>query len=245
MLAVTDHDTTEGLDEALDASRGTGLRVVPGIEISSHVGDRDVHILGLGVDPRHAPFQKTLTGLCESRVRRIRTICERLRESGVDLDAEAILTGAAGKSVGRKHVARLMVEKGLVKDVNEAFRRYLGHGAPAWAPAHELVPREAAALIRAAGGVPILAHPGLIGDDALLPSLLGDGVMGFEVYHKYRNATCVDRYLGLAERYDVLISGGSDFHGDESRTEGLLGEFTCPPREWRRIERMIAPAGRV
>ena len=236
ILALTDHDTTDGVEEALGAARGKPLRLIPGIEISSTTGGRDVHILGIGVDHHSVSFQEKLTHLKKARVERIGAICRELRKVEVQLDPAEIFAGAGGKSVGRMHVARAMVRTGYVKDTDEAFRIFLGQGRPAHVPAHELTPGEAIALIRNAGGVPIVAHPGMIGNDDLLASLVGDGVMGFEVHHKAHDPQRREQLTALALRYGMIMSGGSDFHGDDSHGGGGLGEVSCPPEEWTRIE---------
>lgn len=240
LLAVTDHDTTDALDEAEAEGRKAGVRVVAGIEMSCQASGQDVHLLGLGVDRAHPEFREALKRLQESRRARVDRICDALRSQGLALSAADVLAEAGGKSVGRKHVAQAMVRKGLVRAVEEAFEKHLRPGRPAHVPANELAPAEAARIIRRAGGVPVLAHPAFYGDDRLVEGILdAASLRAIEVYHRYGGERTHLRYLEMARRRDLVATGGSDFHGDEHRNNARLGEFTTPPAEWRRLERML------
>ncbi len=240
VLAVTDHDTVEAVEECLDEAKSAGLRIVPGIELSSTFEGRDVHVLGIGIDHRAGPLQERLAGLHEGRRRRVGVICERLSALGVALDPAEVLREAGGKSVGRRHVARALLKKGLVGDLEEAFHRFLGTGSPANVPANELSPREAAALVRRHGGIPVLAHPGFLDDDALLERILDDsGLRGIEVFHRYRSPVKHLVYLEIARRRHLLVTGGSDFHGDDHPRNARLGESTCPPGFWKDFENRL------
>ncbi len=237
-LAVTDHDTTDGLDEAAAEGSRVGVRVVPGIEVSSIAEGQDVHILGIGVDRSRAAFQEALTKLKASRRARVDRICAALAAQGLALSPEEVLARAGGKSVGRKHVAKAMVGKGLVRSIEEAFAKYLSPGMPAHVPANELSPADAGRLVRSAGGVPVLAHPGFLRDDALVERILDEsGARGIEVYRAYESPEMHGPYREMARRRDLVATGGSDFHGDEP--EARLGLFVTPPEEWRRLERLI------
>ncbi len=238
VLAVTDHDTVEAVDECLEAGKERGVRVLPGIEMSSRFEGRDVHVLGFGIDHRAPALHARLDELHRLRRERVGRICGKLGALGVALDPAAVLAEAGGKSVGRRHVARAMVKSGLVPSIDEAFNRYLAEGAPANVPANELSPAEAASLIAAHGGVPALAHPGFFDDDALVDRVLDAAprIRAIEVYHRYDSPRKHLRYLGVARRRGLLVTGGSDFHGDLHPHNAGLGGFLTPPADWKDLE---------
>jgi hypothetical protein len=237
VLAVTDHDSVEALPECLDEGRKIGVRVIPGIELSSRFEGHDVHVLGYGLDYQAPALLERLEALHESRRTRVGKICELLKGLGVALEPAEVLLEAGGKSVGRKHVARALLKKGLVRTLEEAFNKYLGQGSPANVPANEMTPADAAHLVLEHGGVPSLAHPGFLEDPALAERILEEApIRAIEVFHRYRSSTRHLRYLDLARRRNLRITGGSDFHGDEHPHNGSLGSFTCPPEHWKEFE---------
>jgi predicted metal-dependent phosphoesterase TrpH len=237
VLAVTDHDTVEAIPECLEEGRAQGVRVIPGIEMSSRFEGHDVHVLGYGLDHRSPELLQRLGELHESRRVRVGKICEKLQALGVALEPAEVLKEAGGKSVGRKHIARALLKKGLVKSLDDAFNRYLGQGSPANVPANELTPEDAAGIILKHGGVPSLAHPGFLEDPALAERILdATPIRAIEVFHRYRSATRHLRYLEVARRRNLRVTGGSDFHGDEHPNNGSLGSFTCPPEHWKEFE---------
>ncbi|MBV8881583.1 MAG: PHP domain-containing protein, partial [Planctomycetaceae bacterium] len=237
VLAVTDHDSVEALPDCLDEGRAQGVRVIPGIEMSSRFEGHDVHVLGYGIDHAAPALLSRLGELHESRRIRVGKICEKLRALGVALEPAEVLSEAGGKSVGRKHVARALLKKGLVSSLDDAFNKYLGQDSPANVPANELTPADAAQLILEHGGVPSLAHPGFLKDPTLAERILDSvPIHAIEVFHRYRSATRHLRYLELARRRNLRVTGGSDFHGDEHPNNGSLGSFTCPPAFWKEFE---------
>lgn len=240
VLAVTDHDTTEGIREAAREGRRIGVQVVPGIEMSSRFGAEDVHILGIGIDPSRRTLQKRLTAMRRARKTRVRKICAALAGLGMRLDPGDVLAEAGGKSVGRKHVARAMVRRGLVRSEGEAFEKYLGTGAPANVAPTELAPGAAAKLISEAGGIPILAHPHFYGDDKLVEKVLdASGVRGIEAYHRFERPRKYLAYLAMARERNLIVTGGSDHHGDGHPRNAGMGEFLTPPDQWALIRRRI------
>jgi hypothetical protein len=240
VLAVTDHDSTEALPECLDEGRAQGVRVIPGIEMSSRFEGRDVHVLGYGLDAGAPALQAFLAGLHRQRRERVGKICQKLAGLGLSLSPEEVLREAGGKSVGRRHVARAMVRKGLVGSLEEAFQKYLGSDSPANLPANELTPAEAATLIRSHGGLPVLAHPGFLDDDSLVERVLNETpVAGLEVFHRYDSAVKHLAYLEMARRRNLLVTGGSDFHGDDNPKNAPLGGFSCPPEHWKEFEKAL------
>jgi hypothetical protein len=240
VLAITDHDSVEAVPECVDEGRRIGLRVVPGIELSSRFEGRDVHVLGYGLDAAAPALLTRLEQIHAGRRERVGRICAKLVEGGLSLEPAEVLAEAGGKSVGRRHVARAMVKKGLVRSLAEAFGKHLGADNPAYVPANELSPADAARLIAGHGGIAVLAHPGFLEDDGAVERVLDSApIRGIEVFHRYRSPVKHLRYLEVARRRNLLVTGGSDYHGDEHPNNGGLGAYRCPPEYWKDFEMRI------
>lgn len=224
-LAITDHDTVEAIPRAL-AVAGGALELVPGIEISTAFEGADLHILGFYVNPEHVQLRERLQRFQQERRDRAQSILERLRELGAPVDLDAVLELAGPGVVGRPHVAQAMVRAGLVSDFDDAFDRYLGSQAPAYVPRPAFSPAEAIALIHAADGVSVLAHPGSQMPDGVIERLKGVGLRGIEVWHPQHGGATVRRFQALADRLGLLTTGGSDFHGEHRSLD--LGELPVP-----------------
>jgi hypothetical protein len=224
-LAVTDHDTVEAIPRARVAA-GATLELVPGIEMSTSFEGAEFHILGYYVNPEHGALRERLQRFQQERRDRALSIVERLRELGAPVDLEAVLELAGPGVVGRPHVAEAMVRAGLVADFDDAFDRYLGSQAPAYVPRPAFSPGEAIALIHAADGVSVLAHPGSQMPDSVIERLRASGLRGIEVWHPQHGNATVRRYHVLAERLGLLETGGSDFHGEHRSVD--LGELPVP-----------------
>lgn len=240
-IAITDHDTTAAFQPATAAAAPYRLEVIPAIEINAEVGGLDVHVLGYYLDPSHAGLQQALTGLQEARVRRAHEMVELLASLGAPLEYERVQHFAAGDSVGRPHVARALVEAGHVKDLPDAFERYLATGKPGYVPRRNLGPAEAIRLIREAGGVAVLAHPGLIGDETMTERLVPAGLQGLEVHYPQHPPLLREHYAALAARLGLVVTGGSDYHGPEHRHNVELGGISLPPGT---VGRLREAAGR-
>src|SRR5690606_13504103 len=226
-VALTDHDVLEGLTEARNAGERFGIEVIPGVELSldwsEMLPDADVrggmHLVVLWIDDVAGPLQDTLEDLRLGRDDRNHTILERLRQLGLDVPMEEVAARAGAGSVGRPHIAGVMVDRGYVPDIGSAFEQYLGNGAPAYVGRRRLTPPVALELARASGGVPILAHPYTLGfdDDASLEGTLerlGEmGLVGVESHHSGTEPERRRIVRRMAARLDLLPSGGSDFHG--------------------------------
>jgi hypothetical protein len=210
-LAVTDHDTVDALPAALRRGLERDIEIVPGIELSVDENGYDVHLLGYFIS-RPEVLQETLGAIRRERGSRARRMLELLAALGCSLDEEAVVRRARGGVVGRPHVAEELVARGYVADLDDAFDRYLATGRPAYLPKRTLGLAEAVALLKRAGAVPVVAHPGPSGLDALLPSFRGAGVVGIEVWHPRHPARSVRRYLRMARKHGLLPTGGSDFH---------------------------------
>ena len=232
VLAVTDHDSTEGLAEAQDeASRHPPLQVVPGIEINCDVEGAEIHILGYYPDHEAPWFQDFCRAQCRERRARVHRITDHLAELSMPVDAEEVFALVREGSAGRPHVARAMLKRGYVKSVREAFDKYLGAGKPAHVPRKKLTPEDAVRLIRRAGGVPVFAHPGLSDRDEMIPALIAAGMMGLECYYGEHSAAQRAAYLELCRAHGLVATGGSDFHGPGVRA-ATLGVPAVPMSAW-------------
>lgn len=256
-FALTDHDTTEGLEEVLFAAKDKDIEIISGIEFSTEYLNRDIHILGLYINPYNPAFQEHIRSFRKSRDLRNRKMCLRLAQLGIDITYESLCESFEGSILTRAHYARYLYEHGYVKSLKEAFERYVGDHCPAFVPREKITPAEAVQLILNAGGIPVLAHPILYRfSDRVLETLVSElkdaGLMGIEtVYSTY--APSEERYIRrLAAKYDLLITGGSDYHGankpdislgngrghlfvpEEYLTkikQAYLKRFACPPGE--------------
>jgi 3',5'-nucleoside bisphosphate phosphatase len=218
-LAVTDHDTLDGLGEAIAAGREYGVEIVPGLEISAEYSPGTMHILGYYIDLESRQLLEKLSSLRDARNDRNPKIAAKLQSLGLDVSIEEVERMAGGEVVGRPHFARVMVEKGYVVTPQEAFDRYLAKGAPAYMEKARLEPQAAIEAISKAGGVAVLAHPYQLRArsaeelDRVIASLKDAGLDGMEVIYSRHNAAQIEEYRRLADRYGLLITGGSDFHG--------------------------------
>jgi predicted metal-dependent phosphoesterase TrpH len=213
-MALTDHDTTEGVAEAIDAGRSLGVDVIPGVELGTDSRSGDMHMLGLFLDYHDATFQETMTRFREGRVARVYTIVSNLAEVGVNISVERVFEIAGEASVGRPHVAQALLEAGYIKAMPEAFEKWLAYGGPGDVPRDKLSPEDAIALIHAVGGLAVVAHP-YEGKNILaqLPGLAAAGLDGVETYYSGYGPDRVQELLGLCDQLGILPSGGSDFHG--------------------------------
>ena len=226
-LALTDHDTTEGLPEARAAAEAAGLRLISGIELSVDLDGVDAHLLGFGFDTGYGPLQAYLSEQREGRVGRMKRMVRVLGEHGVTIDAERVQAIAGEASVGRPHVARALVEAGYVGSVAEAFDTWLGDGKPAHITRDRLTPAEAIALLHEAGGAVFVAHPVFLGDDydARVADLAGMDLDGLETYYKHYDAETVAAHEALAEKLGLARSGGSDYHGLGNPNDREIGDI--------------------
>lgn len=225
-LAITDHDTVGGIEEACRAAAPLPLTFVPGVEISASIPKGALHIVGLFIDHTHERLNQVLDEAVEYRRIRNEKIIQRLAELGVPVERDELLSEAGGGVLGKPHFARVMVRKGYVKNVRAAFRRYLARGGAAYFPKQRMDRREAVAIIRQAGGVPVLAHPDqtfLKGDelDALIRELTDCGLGAVETRCSGYSASDIRLYRLLAEKHGLVESGGSDFHGGVKPVIGL------------------------
>ena len=244
VMAMTDHDSVDGIREAQDAASSLPIEVIPGIEVSASLDGDEIHVLGYLVDADDRPLREALRGLQECRVTQARAMAERLGELGCPLDWDRVMAITRGGSVGRPHIARALVERGYVASVDEAFSRFLRRGGPGYVEGQKLLPQEAVGLIREASGVPCLAHPVIVGANGyrldlsrLLPAMAEAGLEGIEAYYKGYTPEITASLLAEARRHRLVPTGGSDFHGGGVVADAELGAVEVP---WETVERLRA-----
>ena len=244
-FALTDHDTTAGLDEAIEYAKGRDIEVVPGIEFSTEYQGRDIHVLGLAIDYKAPVFADRLQAFVDSRIGRNRKMCRNLTEAGIDISYEKLMAAYPGAVITRAHYARYLLDHGYVKSLPEAFERYVGDHCPYFVPREKVTPVQAVQLIRQAKGIPVLAHPTLyhMGKDALqklVSSLTEAGLVGLEAVYSTYSAGEAREMRQLALRNGLLISGGSDFHGSNKPglelATGYHGKLVIPYDIWERLK---------
>lgn len=228
-IAITDHDDIEAIALASAAAARHGLELIPGIEMSASAEGLEVHVLGFLMDLAHPGFKQHLAEQKLRRVGRIREMVERLQRLGVRITAEEVFAFAGQGTVGRPHVAHILLKHGYISTLSEAFSKYIGPDNPGFVPGSPLPPSQIIRVIREAGGVPVLAHPIYLKRDELIDRFAGEGMAGLEVYHSGHGPEAVRRYEQIADRLKLLKTGGSDFHGNSK--EGLpVGAVKVPYR---------------
>jgi len=244
VMAVTDHDSVDGIRAAQDAASGLPIEVIPGIEVSTNLDGDEIHVLGYLIDADDRRLRESLCRLQEARVTQARAMVERLGELGCPLDWECVMAIADRGSVGRPHIARALVERGYVGSVDEAFSRFLRRGGPGYVEGEKLLPQEAVSLIREAHGVPSLAHPIIVGANdyrldlsRLLPIMVEAGLEGIEAYYKGYTPQITAALLAEAGRHRLVPTGGSDFHGAGVVADAELGAVEVP---WETVDRLRA-----
>jgi len=235
--ALCDHDTVAGLPAAAEAAAREGVRFVPGIELSAFLEQREIHLLGHFVDPTHRSLMEFEDFLADHRRTRMRQIVARLAVLGIEIAEADIERHSGGKTIGRPHVARALVAAGAATSVRDAFDRYLGEGKPAYVGRYRLLPTEAAALVRGAGGTLTIAHPGVskleVGEVAALARM---GVVGIEAIHPDQNPSVREKYERAAAANGLVVTAGSDYHGPEVSPDRRLGMVTMSEEALEALE---------
>jgi len=216
-ISITDHDTVDGIDRAVDIAKGTGLEVIPGIELSAMDGDDDLHILGYYINYKDLDFRRSISFFRDKRRERAIEIVKSLNYLGLEISIDAVLKIAHGAPIGRPHIAQALLSSNQITFYNEAFIRYIGFNGPAYVPKYPVPPGDAISLIRENGGIPVLAHPYAVRRDELIQDLVYQGLMGIEVIHPLHPPHVQEHYRKLAGCYGLIITGGSDWHGENRR----------------------------
>jgi 3',5'-nucleoside bisphosphate phosphatase len=241
VLSITDHDTTAGFEAVLDRADQAGLELVPGIEITAVADGRDMHVLGYFIDPSSSTLRAFLGRQRDDRLRRVEEMTRRLAALGCPISAEAMLaTAASGHSVGRPQIAAALVNAGYVQTRDEAFERFLEHGGPAYVPRQGAAPEAVIALVHAAGGLASLAHPGVTKRDDRIAALAAAGLDALEARHSDHDPATEQRYRDLAREHGLLVTGGSDFHGEGGHRVPRLGVVTVPDDDYDALRRASA-----
>ncbi len=227
-IAITDHDTVNGICQLYEAGLypAKGIKIIPGIEFSAHHETQEIHILGYNIDIYDKNLTDRLNDVVEGRWDRFSNMVKRLQELEYDISETDVLEIAGDStSISRSHIAQALVKKGYFPTVKDCFDEVLEKGRPAYVSHFLLEPEEIIDLIKQSGGIPVLAHPKLIKDDTLVEQLLKQGIEGVEAYYPKHSPEDTERYVAMANKYNLMITGGSDFHGIPGRLPKSLGEF--------------------
>jgi len=238
-LALTDHDSVEGCARMAAACAAADIEFIPGAELTAEYEHMELHILGYFLDTQN---QKLLTEIAKFqavRQNRIREMVVLINEQGVPLEADSVFALANCKSPGRPHVARAMVKAGLVSNLDEAFERFLKKNRPAWVPKAKVSALEGINLIHQAGGLAVMAHPGLNRTDEIIPALADAGLDGIECFHTKHSTATSGRYLEIADKFNLLVTGGSDCHGF-SKGKPLIGGIKLPYEHVEKLKQAVA-----
>ncbi len=238
VISITDHDSINGFQDAYVYGKELGVEVITGVEISTDLEDKEIHLLGYFINPENDELTKYLSFFREERFHRAKRIINKLRNLGLKISIDDVLDRAKNSSIGRPHIANTMTEMGLVKSFNEAFEKYIGDYGPAYERKIHVSPHSALKLINEAGGLSFLAHPGFINESILL-NFIKSGIDGIEVTHPQHSSNQVRFYRGIVNQYCLLESGGSDFHGGEKYDDGNLGKFTLSQSSFDAMKKML------
>ncbi len=233
-LALTDHDTVEGCARCGVACKEAGIEFIPGTELTAEQDGHELHILGYCVNTQNQELLTEVTQFQNVRQNRIREMVARLNQNRIPLEAEAVFELAKCRSPGRPHVARALVQAGLCSSLDEAFERFLKKNRPAWVPKFKISAADAIDLVHKAGGVAVLAHPGLNRCDEVIPGMVEAGLDGIECFHTKHSTATSEHYLSIADRFRLLITGGSDCHGT-SKGRPLIGSVKLPLHHVRKL----------
>ncbi|HEY50109.1 MAG TPA: PHP domain-containing protein [Dehalococcoidia bacterium] len=241
VIAITDHDTVEGIQPALEAARGCPhLAVIPGVEISTNMPQTEVHILGYFIDHTSITLNESLKELRDSRYNRGQKMVAKLSEMGIDIKWERVVELAKGGNIGRPHIAQAMLERGYVTSLKEAFTKYIGRNGPAYIERKKVTPVEAIDLILKTSGLPFLAHPADIENlEPFVAQLKQAGIMGLEVYYANYSRSTIAHLQNVASRHGLATSGGSDYHGLDNAIGADIGSVDLPQEA---VQQMISLA---
>jgi len=224
VISITDHDNIKGFKEAFEKGKELGVEVIPGVEISSEISNREIHILGYFFDPDNLELERYLNFFREERIKRAGRIVNKLMNLGFEIYLDDVLKKAGHSSVGRPHIAQVMLERGIVSSYYEAFNKYIGNGLPAYEKKVHFSPESAFRIINDAGGLSFIAHPGNIPEN-LLKELIDSGMDGIEVTHPSHSRMQQKFYRGIVNSYFLLECGGSDYHGGKREDDNNFGQY--------------------
>jgi predicted metal-dependent phosphoesterase TrpH len=238
-IALTDHDSVEGVTPSIKEGKKLGVEVIPAVELSSDLNGQDIHFLGYFINYEDKKFQKRLAELRNLRAERAAKMVDLLRSKDVNIPFEDVLEAAGSGAVGRAHVAKVMVKKGYIDTVEEAFEKYIGRHAPCYVEKYFYTPKDVIETIKETGGIAVLAHPALSDVDEFIPEFIEYGIQGIEVLHGEQTDEQSKYYLQLANEYNLLPTGGSDFHGLKNTKRGReMGSVKVPDEFLDRLKKL-------
>ena len=238
IISITDHDSVNALEEAISIGKDFGIEVIPGVELSTDVEDKEVHLLGYFLDINNAELKKYLSFFRDERYQRALRMVKKLQTLNFEISIDDVLEVASGSAIGRPHVAIAMMRKGIVSEYYEAFQKYLRDGALAYERKIHVSPQSALKIISDAGGLSFIAHPGHL-KESILMSLINSGIDGIEVTHPSHNSYQQKFYRGIVNQYCLLESGGSDFHGGEKGDSDNLGKYWLDPKRYKDMVQIL------
>jgi 3',5'-nucleoside bisphosphate phosphatase len=244
VIALTDHDTIDGLIPAIEAAREyPALTLIPGVELSTDVPNGEIHVLGYFIDYTGQEFKASLERMQNSRADRADKMVAKLKELGCNIELERVREIAGNGALGRAHVAQALLEKGYISSFKEAFSKYIGHGCPAYVGREKLTPVEAVKLVIKANGLPVLAHPyTAVNPEEVIKELKTVGLVGMEVYYAGYLPTEINNLLNMAQKHDLIPTGGTDYHGIDVSSDIAIGDTDVPIQS---VEQLIALAGQT
>ncbi len=239
-VSITDHDCTDAYPLATKLGASMGIEVIPGVELSSDIQGTDIHILGYYIDVDNPVFKQKLCEMKHIRYLRAEKIVSNLNKQGIDLRFDTVLSIAGEGAIGRPHIAAALLKEELVYSFKEAFDKFIGYGSPAYVEKMKMQPKEVFSLIKQAGGIPVLAHPGVTGVDQRIPEFIRDGLMGIEVYHTEHSGSIQRHYLRFCTKHNLAFTGGSDFHSfNHNRSE--VGSLQIPMSTITSLKNKLPP----
>lgn len=222
-ISITDHDTVNGISHAINTAKGLEIEVIPGIEINTDYNHQEIHILGYYIDYNSNYLKNVLNDLQSKRKLRAAKIVRKLNDIDIDITFKEVKEKSTGQSIGRPHIAQVLIDRGYVKTIKDAFDLYIGRNKPAYVPRNKLSPFDAIKIVKRSKGIPVLAHPGHLKDHEIIIKLKKYGLAGLEVFHRDHNLEQIVHYKKIAIKNNLLITGGSDFHGNEPMQLGKYG----------------------
>lgn len=226
-IAITDHDSTAAIPLIMEYAGKYNIEVIPGVELSSDINGNDVHILGYFIDYQQEWFLEKLEFLRDTRTKRAQQIISKLNELSIDISMEDVINISGEGAIGRMHIARALLKKKYISSIQEAFYKFLGKGRHAYVKKYKITPKEAIDMIKKLHGISVLAHPQIMNQDDLIPIMVKEGLQGIEVYHSDHTPAGVKKYLEIAEKHKLLVTGGSDCHGI-GKGRVLMGTVKIP-----------------
>ncbi len=234
-IAIADHDCVDGVEIAIGLQETYDVELIPAVEITAQENNKELHVLGYFINWRNEKLKEILKQMCQNRKERIYEMADKLKEYGIDADAEEIIKYAGGKVISRLHVAKYLVEKGFIPSLKIAFDRYIGDGKPCYVNRFRFSLKEIINIIKDTGGISVIAHPGLGNVSEILPALVENGIEGIEVYHSDYTGSVSKKLEKFAQEHNLLITGGSDCHG-ANKKQVLMGKIKLPYRYVQRLK---------